>query len=291
MDLERTPPVAGRAGARADSRDAIEGDDGAPGAPERAVPRVQAARVSESDGPESNAPAAAAAKATAAVPAEVARSIDLSALGSTLARALRRLVTALEDEGPPLPHKGGVGDRQPLTGAAVEIAGASVVPNAAPLTLSAVSQPGAVARSASVADALASLHIDDRGVAVIRVEHTALGAIEAQVARHGADISIRLRAVDSEHQARLLHALPAVRRELDSSELFVGRVDVRGDVPTDSFGRGASNRSPTDDTSRHAAPDVAEPERAASRVPPAMRPGRATHSSQPGERRRLIVIA
>lgn len=258
-----------------------------------AAPRLAAASASGPEGGELKSTAQATALANAArnAPGEIARSVDLAALGSTLARALRRLVAAREDEGAAPAREGLVGERPALTVAVAGSVGPVVAPGAAALTSTAVSSPEAVVRSASVADAIASLHVDDRGVAIIRVERTALGAIEAHVARHGADVTVRLRAVDSEHQARLLHALPAVRRELDASELFIGRVDVRGDVPTDAFGRGASGQAQTGDTSDAPAwTDLADPEPVIGAPSPVARPARATHP-QPGERRRLLVIA
>ncbi|MEZ4265419.1 MAG: hypothetical protein R3F39_03495 [Myxococcota bacterium] len=234
---------------------------------------------------------AAATKATAAGPADAARSAPMAGLGGVIARALQRALGGLEEGLGNALKKNIGGDRQAIVSALAAGAAPAAPLGAAPLTATALTAPEAAARSGSVADALASLHIDDAGVAVIRVERTSLGAIEAHVARHGADISVRLRAVEAENQARLLHALPAVRRELDASELVVGRVDVRGDVPADAFGSGASkHQAAADGRDPGEGFDAGEPEPASPRQPGISRlaSGAAT---QTGERRRLLVIA
>jgi hypothetical protein len=273
-------------------RNAAKNEHAAAPGPGGAPPRPATAVASASEVAPSTAAPTTAPKAVDTVPAEVARSVDLSALGSTLARALRRLGTAPDEEGAEPKRNSLAVDRAALTAALAGGAGLAAAPGSAPLTSVAVPAPEVLTRSASVADALANLHIDDPGVAVIRVERTALGAIEAHVARHGADISIRLRAVEPEHQARLIHALPAVRRELDASELFVGRVDVRGDVPTDAFGRGASNHSASrEDSAEGGRAGIADPEPALATSKAISHPARAAHPTQPGERRRLLVIA
>ncbi|MCB9728895.1 MAG: hypothetical protein H6744_14025 [Deltaproteobacteria bacterium] len=233
-----------------------------------------------------------AAARTAATPAEVAQAAprsELSAVGAVVAKAMRRAIGAVDG-----PSGEALDDTDPIDGDALVAAlsgaasGAAPTGTAAALTPVALSAPQAVARDPAVSDALAQLHMDDDGVAIVRVERTSIGAIEAHLSRHGVDISVRLRAVEAEHQARLLQALPAVRRELDASALVVGRIDVRGDVPADTFGRGGSQQGPgAGEEGAHEPQAASAPDDARPRP----RPPQGGSTAQPGDRRRLLLIA
>lgn len=248
---------------------------------------VAAAKAATAAEVPASAAAAPGPPPLAPTPASAAR-VDVAALEAALGRVLRRLLNAsAPDEREAQDEPAGVTRLTPWSGLAAQ-APAGAPFGASALTANAVTAPEAATRSAAVADALAHLHVDDGAVAVIRVERTGIGAIEAHVTRHAGEVTVRLRALDPEQQTQLLQALPAVRRELDASQLVVGRVDVRGDGFGQSFGPSTSDQrsaerealsGPEDDDAvdlRGAVP----PPRRAGPIPP-----------QLGERRRLLVIA